>query len=653
MLNKLSINIRMLAFIVLPAIFFIVIGYFALEGLGKDYQALKTSDSNFRSVIAATEVTNEINKHYALLLSNINSGLVYWQAADELTKEGIAKIQASMDNFKTVLTAGEQQSELIQRTIDEQQRLIASYTGISKIFSADALSETGMSSKKRKSDQSKTKSTTTESTADGEEATPSIVSNKEVLNDYIYNEMYLVLNPLTEDLNRITKEKYDATTATSAAAIESSETITNEVLMYIFGGILTTMLFGNLIMQSITKPTQNLTKVVHRLSEGEFDARVEVAGKDEFFRLGTALNGLLDDRAVTLETIDAEHQQLNQSVFSLLQAVAELSERNLTIRANVTEDATGPVADAINLLAEETSSTLTKVRNVAKEVNETSQKVNTHLMSVNKLAMKEQERAIETADQMSKMLTRLDSIANSAAETNVMADNTTASTKKAHKSVSDTLSGMSVIRETVQETGKRIKQLGERSQEISHVIEIINTIAERTTVLALNASMQAVAAGDAGRGFSVIAEEIQRLAESSRESTGQISTLVRNIQQETNTTIATMDQTIEQVIDGSTKAEDAAEQMQKVLETTSELVLAVDQIAIASRDQVGISEGLKHKAEGILKSTQSTGQELLSLTGLSRNMADYAQQLVKSVNVFTLDKDEPNYSDDNQQTSKV
>ena len=251
--------------------------------------------------------------------------------------------------------------------------------------------------------------------------------------------------------------------------------------------------------------------------------------------------------------------------------------------------------------------------------------------------MKEQERAIETTDQMNKMLLRLDSIAESAAATNVMADNTTVSTKKAHESVSDTLNGMSVIRETVQETGKRIKQLGERSQEISHVIEIINTIAERTTVLALNASMQAVAAGDAGRGFSVIAEEIQRLAESSRESTSQISTLVRNIQQETNTTIVTMDQTIEQVIDGSTKAEDAAEQMKKVLETTSELVNSVDQIAIASKDQVSISEGLKHKAEGILKSTQSTGQELLSLTGLSRNMAEYAQQLVKSVNVFKID----------------
>ena len=630
MLNKLSISFRMLAYILIPTIFFVVIGYFALQGLGKDLKALKASDANFRSVIAATDVTANINKHYALLLSNINSGLIYWDAAEQLTGEGLKVIQTSLDNFKKVLTEDEVKSELVQRTIAEQERLISSYEGIRKIFSKGANAETSMSSKKRKSDKNNVANKTDEISND-------YVSNKEVLNDYIFNELFLVFNPLTDDLSQLTKEKYDTTTAISSEAINGSKIITNEVLIYLFGGILFTMVSGNLIMQSITKPTLNLTSVVHRLAKGEFDARVNVVGKDEFSRLGTAFNGLLDDRAVTLDTIDSEHQQLNQSVFSLLQAVAELSERNLTIRANVTEDATGPVADAINLLAEETSSTLIEVRNVAAEVNETSQKVNTHLMSVNKLAMKEQERAIETADQMNQMLQRLDSIANSASATNIMADNTTASTKKAHESVSETLSGMSIIRETVQETGKRIKQLGERSQEISHVIEIINTIAERTTVLALNASMQAVAAGDAGRGFSVIAEEIQRLAESSRESTGQIATLVRNIQQETNTTISTMDQTIEQVIDGSTKAEDAAAQMQKVLETTSELVHAVDQIAIASRDQVSISEGLKHKAEGILKSTQSTGQELLSLTGLSRNMANYAQQLVKSVNVFTLD----------------
>jgi len=604
MLNKLSISFRMFLFLLLPIAVFAYIGFLSLEGLKRDHQALVSSDKNFKSVIAAANVNDSVNKNFTTLLSNINAGYIFWSAGESRTAQGYAEIEKSFDEFNATLATEEKEKTEIKQMLEQQERLLTSYAEIRPIFYKG------------------------------------VPVDKNALADYVLKKMFPFANALAKSIDNIKAEKYAATTSTSSGAIATSSQTSSDIYKYVIAGMIGTLLLGLFIMRSITGPTKKITQVIRRLSEGEYDARVDVKGNDEFSKLGIAFNGLLDDRAITLEAIDNEHKELNQSVFSLLQAVAELSERNLTIRADVTEDATGPVADAINLLAEETSSTLIQVRDVAEEVNEASQKVNTHLMSVNKLAMKEQERAIETADQMNMMLSRLDSIANSAAETNEMADNATASTKKAHESVSDTLDGMSEIRETVQETGKRIKQLGERSQEISHVIDIIDTIAERTTVLALNASMQAVAAGDAGRGFSVIAEEIQRLAESSRESTSQISTLVRNIQQETNTTIATMDKTIEQVVDGSTKAEDAAEQMKNVLKTTNELVQSVDQIANASKDQVDISEGLKHKAESILKSTQSTGQELLSLTGLSRNMAEYAQQLVTSVNVFKVDEKE-------------
>ncbi len=599
MLNKLSINTRMLSLIALPTILLLLIGYLSFTIISSDTNAMKKSDADFKSVIAAADITEKVNKQYTQLLSNINSGFIFWKAGEKRTTKGIKAIEDSFAVFNNTLTATEKESTPVQQLFAQQERLLTSYKGAAKLFK-------------------------------GEE-------DKKALNDYVLKKMFPFANALISNTNKIKQVKYTTTATNSAAAIAVSENMVEKTKLYVFGGIAGIILLGTLIMFSITRPAKKLTNVVHRLSEGEFDARSEITGSDEFAKLGTALNSLLDDRATSLNKTEDEHQELNQSVFKLLQAVAELSERNLTVRAAVTEDATGPVADALNLLAEETAATLMQVRDVAAEVNNTSKKVNTHLMSVNKLAMREQEQAIETAEQMDDMMVRLDDIANSAAETNTMADNTVASTNKAHESVTETLTGMSEIRDTVQETGKRIKQLGERSQEISHVIDIINTIAERTTVLALNASMQAAAAGDAGRGFSVIAEEIQRLSESSRESTSQIATLVRNIQQETNTTISTMDKTIEQVIDGSTKAEDAAEQMKVVLETTNQLVASVDQIALVSREQVGISEGLKHKAQSILKSTQSTGQELLSLTGLSRNMADYAQQLVHSVNVFKLD----------------
>jgi methyl-accepting chemotaxis protein len=295
------------------------------------------------------------------------------------------------------------------------------------------------------------------------------------------------------------------------------------------------------------------------------------------------------------------------------------------------------LADAINQLAEDTADVLKQVREVAVAVESTSQEVNRHALSVNQLALLERTEAEETAEQLGNILRRLDSIAGAAQQANQVADTTSRATQDAQASVSRTLASMSGIRDTVQETGKRLKRLGERSQEISRIIDIIGNISERTTVLALNASMQATAAGEAGRGFSVIAEEIQHLAESSRESTEQIGALVRNIQQEANTTIATMDQTISEVVSGTNLAEKAAVHMQASLDATNTLVGSVGKIAADSAEQVQISQELQSRAERIVEATQSTGKELLSLTSLTRNMAESGQRLVQSVNVFKLD----------------
>ena len=613
MLNKLSIKSRMIFYILSTVLVFALVGYFSQLTLNQDALAKKQTSENLKTINASSNVNYTVNKEYTQLLLNINMGNIKWSDAAPRIREGLQKLQLKFAKFNSSLPH-ENLSKNAQKAhlelFNAQDSLIKSFVSLQQFF-RNYIGE----------------------------------PNQNALNTFAKTSMINVADNVVVKVNAITDVKFSNILRVDAQSVEHANIVAKNILVTLGIGAFIALIFGLLLMYSIIKPTNNLTRVIKRLSDGEFNARAKVTGSDEIAELSNAFNGLLDDRAVTLQKIDEEHTELNQSVFSLLQAVADLSERDLTIRANVTEDATGPVADALNLLAEETSDTLKKVKNVAFEVNETSQKVNTHLMSVNELSMKEQKGALETSQQMNVMLQRLDSIANSAAETNTMADTASLSTKRAHESVTDTLGDMSNIRSTVQETGKRIKQLGERSKEISHVIDIINTIAERTTVLALNASMQAVKAGDAGKGFSVIAEEIQRLAESSRDSTGQISTLVKNIQQETNMTIDTMEKTIEQVIGGSTKAEDAAKQMQYALETTNELVEAVDKIAVASLDQVSISKDLKIKAESILESSQDTGQELLSLTGLSRNMSDYAQQLVASVNVFTLEKNEKSLTD--------
>ena len=412
----------------------------------------------------------------------------------------------------------------------------------------------------------------------------------------------------------------------------STATIATVILL----GLIFIMIAGILLYSSIARPVSHLTRVVADLASGDQNARSRLRGNDELSHLGDAFNSMMDERITTREQADRDNEAINHSVFSLLEAVSDLSERDLTVRAQVTEDATGPLADAINQLAEDTTEVLDRVKTIAASVEETSSIVNERSQSVNQLAKEEQLEAEETANQIESIRRRLETIAQSALLTNDMADKTSGTTQDAYQSVSRSMSSMSEIRDTVQDAGKRIKRLGERSQEISYITDIINGIAERTTVLALNANMQAMAAGDAGKGFSVIADEIQRLAESSRESTEQITTLVKNIQQETKSTIATMDHTIEQVVEGSTLADEATRQMQETLDATNQLTLSVNDIANASKEQMEMSETLQTSASRIMETTAATGKEMNLLAQLTTDMTDYAKQLVDSVNVFKL-----------------
>ena len=202
--------------------------------------------------------------------------------------------------------------------------------------------------------------------------------------------------------------------------------------------------------------------------------------------------------------------------------------------------------------------------------------------------------------------------------------------------MTSTVNGINSTRDTIRETEKRIKRLGERSQEISGVVNLINTIAERTHILALNASMHAASAGEAGRGFAGVADEVQRLAENAREATSQIATLVNNIQIETADTVNAMNTAISQVVEGSRLAEQAGDQMTRTQETTAELVAAVQQIASRSQEQARISSNLLDSTQQIQDSTRQTSQQLQEQTVQTTNLVEYAKGLLNSVRVFRL-----------------
>lgn len=391
------------------------------------------------------------------------------------------------------------------------------------------------------------------------------------------------------------------------------------------------------VYRGISRPLKELQDTVERVRAGEELKEAEgVKSQDEIGGIWRTVHGLLTERREAQLKAEAENERLNQSVISILQSVHQLSQRDLTVKAPVTQDVIGTVSDSINSLTAETSKVLHGVSQIAGHVAQASDKVRSQAELVSKTAADERLSVNQMIDSLTQATQTMNQVAALADQSNTSATKATEVTDTALETVTGTVKGMESIRETIAETEKRIKRLGERSQEISGIVNLINTIAERTHVLALNASMQAAVAGEAGRGFAVVAEEVQRLAESSRNATQQISTLVNNIQLETNETISTVNRTIGQVVQGSEQAQKAGEQMRMTQQITNELVSQVKRIAEVSEQQREMSADLLTSVQRIGQSTERTADQITAQNRETETLLQSARRLVESVNVFKL-----------------
>lgn len=393
---------------------------------------------------------------------------------------------------------------------------------------------------------------------------------------------------------------------------------------------------GYFVYRSIKQPISAITAVVNKVSEGDYYARAKLPGSDALSTLGAAFDRLLDERVATLVRAEEDNARLNESVIGLLHAVSKLSQRDLTVRIPVTEDMTGPVADALNQLTSETARVLIGVRRIAEQVAKASTMVRMQSDVVIAVAAQEHAEVEETANALAQAAATLNHISELTQICNTAAENAAGTTHTALQTVTGTVEGINAIRTTIHETEKRIKRLGERSQEIGRAIGLINTIAERTHILALNASMHAAAAGEAGRGFAVVADEVQRLAENARDATRQIANLVGNIQSETTETVVTMNRAIEQVVAGSRMAEQAGEHMLQTQDSTTRLVESVKQIAKDTEDQVRLGAELQAHAHSIQESTRKTRSQMEEQTQYTKRLVQFAKGLLTAVQVFTL-----------------
>ncbi|MFK3973078.1 methyl-accepting chemotaxis protein [Pseudomonas sp. NPDC087358] len=333
----------------------------------------------------------------------------------------------------------------------------------------------------------------------------------------------------------------------------------------------------------------------------------------------------------------AEKNDRNQTaIMRLLDEIEDLADGDLTVAASVTEDFTGAIADSINYSIDQLRELVATINLTAEQVFGAVKDTQT---TATQLAAASEHQALQIAaasNAVNDMSRSVEQVSANASESVAVAERSVAIANKGNEVVHNTINGMDNIREQIQDTSKRIKRLGESSQEIGDIVSLIDDIADQTNILALNAAIQASMAGDAGRGFAVVADEVQRLAERSSSATKQIETLVRAIQNDTNEAVISMEQTTTEVVRGARLAQDAGVALEEIEGVSKVLAALVESITNAAQQQAALGQQISATMTVIQQTTTQTTSGTAATAQSMGNLAKMASEMRRSVSGFTL-----------------
>ncbi|WP_374415065.1 methyl-accepting chemotaxis protein [Ectopseudomonas oleovorans] len=333
----------------------------------------------------------------------------------------------------------------------------------------------------------------------------------------------------------------------------------------------------------------------------------------------------------------AEKNERNQAaILRLLDEIADLADGDLTVAATVTEDFTGAIADSINYSIDQLRDLVATINLTAVQVAGAAQETQATAMHLAEASEHQAQEIAGASAAINEMAVSIDQVSANASESSAVAERSVAIANKGNEVVHNTITGMDNIREQIQDTSKRIKRLGESSQEIGDIVSLINDIADQTNILALNAAIQASMAGDAGRGFAVVADEVQRLAERSSAATKQIEALVKTIQTDTNEAVISMEQTTSEVVRGARLAQDAGVALEEIEKVSKTLAALIQNISNAARQQASSAGHISNTMNVIQEITSQTSSGTTATAKSIGNLAKMASEMRKSVSGFTL-----------------
>ena len=356
------------------------------------------------------------------------------------------------------------------------------------------------------------------------------------------------------------------------------------------------------------------------------------------FLAALILLGLIIYTTTRRNLIEAEKvkDKNQQAILTLLNDISDLADGDLTAEATVTEDFTGTIADSINFAIAELRSLVQNVASTSEKVASSTDATRSTSLQLAESAENQAQEIAGASAAINEMAITIDQVSSNSAESAAVAERSVSIAKKGASVVRDTIEGMDTIREQIQDTSKRIKRLGESSQEICDIVSLINEIADQTNILALNAAIQAAMAGEAGRGFAVVADEVQRLAERSTTATKQIAGLVKTIQSDTHEAVASMEQTTAEVVKGAELANSAGIALEEIETVSTNLAELIQDISEAAKHQATTSSHISNTMNVIQEITSQTLSGTNDTAQSIGDLADMAVEMRESVSGFIL-----------------
>ncbi len=331
-----------------------------------------------------------------------------------------------------------------------------------------------------------------------------------------------------------------------------------------------------------------------------------------------------------------QNEQNQAAILQLLDELADLADGDLRVQATVTESFTGAIADSINFSIDQMRGLVSKINQTSSEVRSAAEDTKGSVSQLSEASQQQAKEIADVSEAVNQMAVSIDQVSYNAAESSSVAERSVDIASKGAVVVQNTIDGMDKIRGQIQETAKRIKRLGESSQEIGDIVSLINDIADQTNILSLNAAIQASMAGDAGKGFAVVADEVQRLAERSGAAAKQISALVKTIQSDTNEAVSSMEQTTAEVVQGTRLAQDAGVSLGEIEGVSKSLAEIIENISDAARQQAASAGRISNTMKSIQEITSQTTEGTRSTVIAVGNLADMTNELRSSVTGFKL-----------------